>query len=43
MQSEQSKLKDAINQFEIQLKASGWADDEIRKYVKRIVKEYFQK
>ena len=43
MQSEQSKLEDAINHFEMQLKALGWADDEIRKYIKRIVKEHFQK
>ena len=42
MQSEQSKLENAIYQFETQLKASGWADDEIRKYLKRIVKEYYQ-
>ncbi len=41
--SNKSRLEDLIYEIEMELKSFNWKDDEIRKYIKRIVKEYFNK
>ena len=41
--SNKSRLEDLIYEIEMELTAFNWKDDEIRKYIKRIVKEYFNK
>lgn len=42
MQSNKDKLQQILMDIENDLKATGWDDDQIRKYIKRIVKDYFQ-
>ena len=41
--SNKSRLEDLIYEIEMELKSFNWKDDEIRKYIKRRVKEYFNK
>ena len=40
-ESNKSKLEDLIYEIETQLRSLDWKDDDIRKYIKRIVNEYF--
>ena len=42
MQSNKDKLQQVLIDVENDLKATGWNDDQIRKYIKRIIKDYFK-
>jgi len=39
--SSKCKLEDLIFEIEKELESLGWKNDDIRKYIKRIVSEYF--